>query len=59
LETALARRRRAVPDPESPDPAELEASVAIARVIADQLFQTAMAEANQVRGKLQAPSLPA
>ena len=56
LETALARSKRAVLDPESPDPAELEASVATARGIADRLFQIAFAEA---RGKQQAPAAPA
>jgi len=55
LETVLARSRRAVLAPESSRPAELEASAAKARVVADELFQIALAEVNLTRGKRHAP----
>jgi hypothetical protein len=55
LETALARSKRAQLDPEARDPAELEASAARARVIADELFQIAFVEARLTSGKQQAP----
>ena len=55
LETVLARSRRAVFPPSSLSQSELETSAARARVVADELFQIAFAEANLSRAKRRAP----
>jgi hypothetical protein len=54
LETELARTKRSVVGPESPDPLALVTSVAKAKVTADGLFQIAFAEANHSAAKRQA-----
>lgn len=51
LETMLARSRRVPDAPASPYPAAFRASLAQVRLIADQLFEVAMAEVNQARAR--------